>query len=711
MKMVHLTVCNYRGLRDFSIPLSRFGCVIGRNNAGKSTVLQAIALFFSGTKLSKPDYFDETLPIRIAIKFSDVTSDDLSRLAEEHREKIGKIVVNGSITLVRHYSTDGKGRLRVECLTPKEARFQEDSITTLLKGRRRASDIIAVVEVAFPELVGKLDTTANQTKARELIQQLAETLTADCKEIADADLPTGIDSSVSSFLPECIYIPAVKNLADDTKTSQTTPFGKILGILLEAVEPKLGDIAALFKDLHAKFNRQVGADGIITDNRLDEVKIIENTVQGFVRESFAGIELEIKIPPPELRTLLSSAQILVDDGVTGLIDSKGDGLRRAVVFAVLRSYVELNQPGGISGSSGSQRSDRYVLLFEEPEIYLHPSAQQTLFEALKVFSVRNHLLISTHSPSFFGPSATDNFIRLSKRSDPTISSKPFTVANRVDMDSIKEKDRFQLICYENNNAAFFFDTVVLVEGDSDFVLFPHIARLLSPKWELAQASLRFARIGGKNSIRRYCEFFSTFDVSVVIITDLDILTNGFEQLDSDEELTKLHNQLIQAVDNEISTLVVAEPNTKQVKKAQESGELKSLWQNVRLLRHGVKEGKATFDELTEAVEAFFAWEKRNLRLECLKTSKADTVLAAKKAVIAKLRNRNIFVLERGTLESYYPPEVIGVDKPTKAQDYCRKVITKDDVYANCDDIEHDGCVRKELDVLCESLVAMAISKI
>ena len=35
MKLAHLQVSNYRGLRDVSIPLSPFVCITGENNGGK----------------------------------------------------------------------------------------------------------------------------------------------------------------------------------------------------------------------------------------------------------------------------------------------------------------------------------------------------------------------------------------------------------------------------------------------------------------------------------------------------------------------------------------------------------------------------------------------------------------------------------------------------------------------------------------------------
>jgi putative ATP-dependent endonuclease of the OLD family len=50
-----------------------------------------------------------------------------------------------------------------------------------------------------------------------------------------------------------LYIPAVKDLRDDLKTAQSTPFGKILGILLKAIEPALTEEKELFEKLNPEF--------------------------------------------------------------------------------------------------------------------------------------------------------------------------------------------------------------------------------------------------------------------------------------------------------------------------------------------------------------------------------------------------------------------------------------------------------------------------
>jgi predicted ATP-dependent endonuclease of OLD family len=710
MRLSKLTVKNYRGLREISIPLSRFGCLIGKNNAGKSTILQAIALFYSGTKLSSKDFYDATKPIRIEVCFDDIGEADLARLAPEHREKIEPIIVDRKLTLVRNYDTSGTGKMMYVTLFPKDERFKSEKIAGLIKGLSKGELLTAFVG-EFPECSGKFTAgNINQGKVKEEISAIAAQIPADQKELADCDLPTGIDASVKSFLPEPIYIPAVKNLADDVKASQSTPFGKVLSILLEAIEPQLGDEKAFFAELSKKFNRVVDEHGQVTDNRMPEVKKIETTVETYLRESFANVSFEINVPPPELKAILSSAEILIDDGVKGGIESKGDGLRRATVFAILRSYVALNEPGALLAEQAQTLSDRHILLFEEPELYLHPSAQKILFDALSIFSKHNHVLITTHSPAFFGPTGTASFIKLDKVSDAA-GQVPHTRALAIDLSELRAKDQFQLICFENNNAAFFFDSVILVEGDSDYIVLPHVASLLMPKWEVLGSAYKFVRIHGKGSIKRYKEFFKKFEVRVAVVTDLDLLTGGFDSIEPDAELQGLRNHLLGLVDAEI----LANGGFKEMTKgkagdAQDKTELLGLWNYAKETWGEVQANKAPMEKLVEVVDRFFSWEKKSQRLDVLMTTKSASILSSKQNLLAKLRQRNIFVLERGDLESYYPATVVGVDKPTKAQDFCRKVGTKTEVLSLCGDHcdEHGTSLGKEFEVICSGLFGIPL---
>ncbi|GBE29127.1 hypothetical protein BMS3Bbin04_00137 [bacterium BMS3Bbin04] len=696
MKLTELSITNYRALRDAKIPLSRFGCLIGENNSGKSSFLQAMSLFFSGTKLVGSHFFDESQPIRIAITFDNITDADLARLAEEHRARVARIVKDSRLTLVRVYDTNGKGSLLYNTLTPNDTRFSADSIAGLVRGQRAGQTFVNKVVEVFPELAQVVDTTMNQDTVNLKIQEFADSLPDDQKTATDQPLPTGIDKSISPMLPDPIYIPAVKDLSDDIKTTESTPFGRILSILLRAVEPKLPDAKKLFEELNGKLNRVQQPNGTVADDRLDEVRLIESTVEKYVRESFADVALRITIPPPELKTVFSSARIYADDGVDGLIDSKGDGLRRAIVFSILRSYVDLKAQlapdthADVETEPATEAAEpqvepapaSYLLLFEEPELFLHPKGQHALFGALRVFAKEHHVLVTTHSPMFFSPGATETFVKLRKVLDIAIASRPFTQVQPVDLSDMTAKDQFQIICFENNNAAFFADTVVLVEGDSDYLLMPHVARTLDRTWDVDQVPVLFARITGKGNIRRYRDFFFRFGVRVPVIADLDLLINGFDHINPDDALKKARKNLLDKVDE----LVVSDengPTAKDAKNAHGSGELRALWRNVREARAKLEARDCTQEDHDRVVEAFFAWQQKSERLDVLKNSDDSQMLDLKYRLLEMLRRVDVYVLARGAIEEYYPDTITGVDKPSRAQDFCDKVVTRNAVLACC----------------------------
>lgn len=678
MKLSHLRVCNYRGLRDISIPMSPFVCITGENNAGKSSVLQALSLFLSGSTLKSTDYFDPGEEIIIEVEVSEVSDDDLTLLAEEHRERTRSILSGDSLTLVRRYGTDGKSQLGHYTMLPTDSRFLPTNIDSVLVGKRGARQIIDAVVTVFPELEPESEGISTQSAAKDLIASLADRLPDEEKEIQFQPLPTGFDKSVLPMLPERIYIPAVKDLSDDTKTAESSSFGKILSIVMKSIEPLLAEEVDLFDKLSKKLTRVLGADGKISDDRLPLIREIEQSIQRFVQESFSRVKLEIEIPPPELKSVLSTARILADDGVRGPLELKGDGLRRAVVFSILRAYVELSRSTGAEVAEGAEPGEDkqpvergYLLLFEEPELFLHPEAQKILFDALGIFSERHQVIVTTHSPLFLAPKTVATFVRLSKSEEVGVA-KPFSKALHVNLGEVKPRDQFQIVCYENNNAAFFSKRVVLVEGDSDYIAFPHIAATLKSEWNCRAHSVVFVRVGGKGSIARYREFFSLFEIPIFVIADLDTLVDGFDKLDPSETAKMIRDDLLKAADAEIEKSgAAAVPKTDDIKSAQSKSDIRSLWEAVREAKREFDSDPSTFDVLDTAMRDFFAWERKNLRKDVLAAATCAEVKRLKLALIWELRKAGAFILERGTLDDYYPADLPGgnTDKPKRAQNF------------------------------------------
>lgn len=687
MKLTHLAVQNYKGLLNTECQLSDFVCAIGENNAGKSSLLQALLLFVNGTKLSRAEFYDPDADILITVTLGGVTEDALSSLTDDQRTKIQPFVSQETLILARRYSTDGSSKLRVVTDVPRDVKYRPEQLDSFFKGKKGKENGEALLAY-YPETVNPDDAPSitSQKAAKEAIEDYVARLPPDKLVQEDIPLPTGIDNSVRSLLPEPVYIPAVKDLSDDLKTKESASFGKLLNILLDVIEGDLTEAAETFANLRKKLNRVVQEDGTVIDERMAKVQEIEETIQSNLQETFRNVSIELEIPPPEIKTVLSNATIVADDGVRGPIDNKGDGFKRAITFSILRSYVQLSQDSEWRSDSDTAIpvKEKFLFLFEEPELYLHPHAQNILFDALALISDRHQVLVTTHSPMFFSADDTKIFAKI-KKTTANHLPKPIGECSVIDLTDVAEKDRFQLISFESSNLAFFSNRIVLIEGDSELIALPHIAQLLDAKWDFKSASINLIKISGKGSFLRYRSFFDRFGVDVAIVADLDVLVDGFDKLEPSDHAQNLRNELLNQVDDIIDDEnLLPEPSPRLLKEELQRERVQKLYREIKEARgSGDNEGVAgLLDEL-------FVFERTKPRLEVLKDASREGVLLKKRELLSELRGRNVYILEKGAIEEYYPSTVAGGDKPTKAQSFCSAVKTSEDVRTLSDDIGTD----------------------
>ncbi|MBZ2210031.1 AAA family ATPase [Massilia soli] len=72
MHLQTISVQNFKGLREASFTPTQFGCLVGENNAGKSSVMQAIVTALNRpSQLSLNLFYDHTLPVRFTLNYSD----------------------------------------------------------------------------------------------------------------------------------------------------------------------------------------------------------------------------------------------------------------------------------------------------------------------------------------------------------------------------------------------------------------------------------------------------------------------------------------------------------------------------------------------------------------------------------------------------------------------------------------------------------------
>lgn len=716
MYISYIRIKNYRGVKSDSFEASPFTCIIGENNAGKSTILLATSLFFTGTSLSKSDFYNEEDAIEIEVTFTDIDEKDINRLSEEHRERIKALIIENNLVLTRCYHTDGKSELLCNRLAPTDGRFGGEVINAILKGKK-GKDISDSMIQLFPEYEEQLNGLKTQTDAKSKLEEIVSKLPDEQKELKLAPLPTGIDNSIKNFLPEPIYIPAVKDLRDDVKSKESATFGKLLGILMKFLENSIHfeEITKSFNDLHKLLNVVREADQI-SDTRIEKLQFIEKQIGSFLSENFPKSKIEIDIPKPELKQVFSNARILIDDGVRDIIETKGDGIKRAVTFALLRTYVEQvkqqkketaeakkNAQPEIEVDNELEINEQpYIFLFEEPELYLHPNAQRILFEALeKLTEAKSQVFVTTHSPMFFSPQSTGTFIKVVKQYIE--NEKPYGKFLTINLlKEIEAKDAFQIICYENNTVAFFADKVVLVEGDSDLIYIKEISKLLNIDWDFDGHNIPIISINGKSNVKRFVDFYNFFNIKCFCIVDSDALIDGFEKFNVPTEIKKERDAFLKLLD-----LIADEKDIKadlpreKIKELARRYNWKERYNRLKSFGQRIKNGEALTDEELLEIDYLFSEEENNRRRQIFTDNRIE--IKDKITLLEHLRELNIFILSHGAIENYYPAGITGEDKPTKALNAIRFLKEQPDCKSHLPTIKKNDEFICELELIFEKI--------
>lgn len=663
MRLTHIRIKNFRAHSDTELHLHQLGCLIGENNAGKSSVLHALQFILEDKKLNAEDFRDATLPVSVELQIEDIDEGDLLRVDDEgHRTRIRDILAAGKITIIRSQALGEKAESKYLKLRPSDPLLSEESLASEMKGKKGTQLHEAVVKL-IPKMNGRISSQPTQKEIREERLRIITELDRTELELASAPFPTGIAQAVKPLLPSVIYIEAVKEASVEAKATGTSAFGKLLGLLFDTVSEQFNDIDEQFQAVSRKLSRLVNDDGSVVDDRLPAVKNIESKIQEYIQASFPGVSLRMHVPAPTLALLLTGAELLVNDGHEGTISSKGDGLQRTVLFALLRAYTSIRHTGLQPQAGTSSPRPSYILLFEEPELYLHPRAQRQLMAALTTFSQDHQVVVTTHSPGFFHP-GTQGFTRLQK------SSNGVSV-NTVDL-ALSHRDAYQIVQHDNNEAAFFSQKVVLVEGDSDTLIYPHLSKLINPRWDNVEKNIMFVKINGKGNIKRYREFFASFDLPIHVITDLDALVRGFEQLTDDKNTKTLRSNLMVLIDDAIPGN--NDINGKRVREATGTRTSAELWRDAQLMLNQWKEepSDGVAQDLTETLTRLFAVGQNEARLRELMDPSSETIADARDAVIKSLASESVHVLKRGDLEKYCKSSS-GKDKVESAINFCQNI--------------------------------------
>src|SRR5262249_40857303 len=121
-----------------------------------------------------------------------------------------------------------------------------------------------------------------------------------------------------------------------------------------------------------------------------------------------------------------------------------------------------------------------IIAFEEPELFLHPQAQEAFYDDLVTVSERDQVLLATHSNYLVRLDQADS-LHIVQRTSPT---NPTTVrtadANWLEVGEERRahEKRFKEIqlCNAEISKVFFADRVIITEGIEDVIYIVGTAR-------------------------------------------------------------------------------------------------------------------------------------------------------------------------------------------------------------------------------------------
>jgi putative ATP-dependent endonuclease of the OLD family len=184
--------------------------------------------------------------------------------------------------------------------------------------------------------------------------------------------------------------------------------------------------------------------------------------------------LGVKVDAFEASTIRpgeSSAELDVDDF---LVQVNGSGIREALRLIL---DIEFAKP--------------QVVLVEEPEIHLHPALETSTMKYLRDVSLGCQIFVTTHSTNFLDTGSFENVFLVSKPDSTHI--QPLSLA--------EAEERLPAELGIRLSSLFMYDQIIFVEGPSDEQIIRELAAILNVN--LAQLNVGFIPMRGIRNIGHY----------------------------------------------------------------------------------------------------------------------------------------------------------------------------------------------------------------
>ena len=373
MKISKLKLKNFRSYRSVEISFENLTAFIGRNDIGKSTILEALDIFFNEgkgvVKLEANDLNTEAKEsdeqyIEITVCFNDlpteITIDSTYKTNFQNEFLLNK---DGELEVIKRYSSKGlKEQVYLSAYHPSDQNCS-DLYT------KKSSDLKKIMKDAGI-------TCKNNSINAKMRSAIWEYYKA--KEhcaLRELDLAKEDGKNIWEKIKE--FLPQYSLFQSDRKNSDND--SEVQDPLKEATKEIISS-----SNLETQFN-QIAME--VTKKLLE----VANSTLSKLKEMNPDIAESLVVKIPEVKDLkwaelFKSVSIEGNDGIA--MNKRGSGVRRLILLNFFRAKAE----------EKASRERTLIYAIEEPETSQHNEHQKILIDALKELANKGHqILLTTHS--------------------------------------------------------------------------------------------------------------------------------------------------------------------------------------------------------------------------------------------------------------------------------------------------------------------------
>lgn len=532
MKLYSLKLKGFRRIQDTEVRFGDGTFLIGGNNAGKSSVLRALEYLLSGAKqIPFEEFYAELDPetgTQIAKTDEIIFEAEFRNLPTEAETWRG---FKGRILRYSAASEDDSGlsvRYRKTYKAAGDCKVELQSLKRIMKpefeGLKIAMDLIdnGVEEETVLEVFGDRNAKLTVKAGREKLGDIDDIWELENSSEWDEN-PGGIMGVVLKRLPKFLLIK--EDINSHEIENPNGALGKVLGQLFTDVR---GD-SVNYEKAQEFLNKL--ADELDPANQASEfgkLMLQLNTIlQGVFPNSEVHATADLTDPDKALKP---SFNVSLSSNVRTTVGLQGSGMVRSVVFAFLRFrqqwLAERNKDAGRG----------LIIGFEEPEIYLHPSAANQMRNTIYELSGKNSQIIATtHSPFLIDLSRKPRqVLNRMKAKEGGVVATAFNVTDRYRELEGDDRNHLKMLLRVDDHISrvFFTSKVIVVEGDTEDVVFREALRRLeiSHKEHYLRIihDFEIIKARGKAAIIALAKYLIALGVDVFVIHDRDKGTEGAE---------------------------------------------------------------------------------------------------------------------------------------------------------------------------------------